>query len=185
VRKKSGAVWIAASVGLLSLAVPLTPASAFSAPARSAFFPPASFLSIHLTLPAAGLDFDEGLDVRDANNRPVRSPEARAQLRQLFVDTVYALLTRPELPRMAELLSSVENAWTGARRFLGRAAQAVIALWEQTGWFPTRRFPLSSLSGSWAGFEVAPTRTVHPYRGLSSPRLLSLLTLVSSVVILR
>ena len=93
----------------------------------------ASPAHIRITLPVDSTSFDEGLDVRDASGRPVVSSSAKQQLRALFVGSMFLLLTRPELPRVAEVLASLRKFWNTAQvGFTQGAAMvwaAAIDLW--------------------------------------------------------
>ncbi|HRY28637.1 MAG TPA: hypothetical protein P5079_01220 [Elusimicrobiota bacterium] len=85
----------------------------------------ASPVSVDLRLSPAALEFDQGLDVRDAEGRRVAAPAARDQLRRLFVGGLYALLMRPDLPRVAEVLSVLEKMWNVSSGTVGHAVAAV------------------------------------------------------------
>jgi hypothetical protein len=89
--------------------------------------------SFSLTLPSEVLQFDDGLDVRDSLGRTSSSSQAKGRLRALFVGGVYALLTRPELPRMAERLALLGRLWDLASGAVGRAAgtawRAALSVW--------------------------------------------------------
>jgi hypothetical protein len=67
------------------------------------------------------MSFDDGLDVRDAQGRPVSSPKAKADLRALFVSGLCRLLMRPEVPRVARVLSVLERTLDVFRHGLCRA----------------------------------------------------------------
>ena len=93
-----------------------------------------------ITVPSESLSFDEGMDARDALNRPVARLEAREQLRSLFVSATFLLLTRAELPRVAAMLAVLERTWSFAQRALTGAAAFVFHVWVDLWNPPTRRF---------------------------------------------
>lgn len=65
---------------------------------------------------------DSGLDARDARNRPVRSPQVRAELKDLFTATVFTLLAERPLP-LSSLARRVLEDWLAPfGAWLGRAA---------------------------------------------------------------
>jgi len=76
---------------------------------------------IVLTLSQDTLNFDDGLDARDAQGRPIAAPQARVELRTLFVGGLFQLLMRPDLPRVAETLAALRRVWRLAAENLQRA----------------------------------------------------------------
>lgn len=77
-------------------------------------------LPVSLALSSDVMNFDEGLDVRDQFGQPVKSIVAHRQLKQLFVSSVFAILTRPELPQMAAILAALDKTWNFFLLALGR-----------------------------------------------------------------
>jgi hypothetical protein len=72
-----------------------------------------------IAVPQPSLDFDEGLDARDAQNRPLGSFSARRELKALFVSRLYELFLNPvETPR-ATLSSLIRRAWQSAAARIG------------------------------------------------------------------
>lgn len=76
-----------------------------------------------LSLPEASASGD-GFDARDAQGRPIHSAVAQAALRSLFIDSLHALLMRPELPRVAALLSLLDADWRISNGVWRRAGAA-------------------------------------------------------------
>ncbi len=75
---------------------------------------------VSLALSPVAMSFDDGLDVRDEFGRPVESAVARRELKQLFVSTVFEIMTRPELPQMAAILAALDKTWNFFLFALGR-----------------------------------------------------------------
>lgn len=133
-----------------------------------------------ISVPAVSVDFDEGLDVRDARNRPVRHAAAIRQMRQLFVSSAYSLLMRCQAPRVAQVLGVLDSLWNASNGFLQRAihgmSRAVETLWAPAA---KRSLPVLILLAFAAALLLAPLFRTD----FSCCRISSLLSLVSSVVL--
>ncbi len=135
---------------------------------------------VSLVLSRTVMDFEDGLDARDALGRPVAAPAAKLRLQRLFIGGLYALLMRPDLPRVAEVLAFMQKLWQHSsaafRGLAGAAWRVFLDLWSP----PFRKFdPTPFLMAVGAVFLLMSLQT----RRDSSARPGSFLTQLSTVVL--
>jgi len=83
---------------------------------------------------------DCGLDVRDCNNRPVKSAVSRKNLKDIFVLTTVRLIAYDGLPIVSAVRQYLEKMLTPFAEQLRRAKKWLIRTMEVTVWFNLKRF---------------------------------------------
>lgn len=73
---------------------------------------------------------DSDLDARDARNRPVRAGRRRAELRELFIGTVFQLLATADLPALAAARKALEALTPWSQRLARAAHRANREAWS-------------------------------------------------------
>jgi hypothetical protein len=110
-------------------------AAAVAAGTLMASSPAGRPLEISLAPAVDAASLDEGLDVRDAQGRPVAAPAQKQQLRRLFVGSLFALLTTPRLPQALALL----DEWRGWAEWFRRPLTAAWSAFLDLFTPPARR----------------------------------------------
>lgn len=81
-------------------------------------------LTFSLTVPLQTFDASQ-LDLRDAQNRPVKSPMLQRRMEELAVKSLHSLFLRNLSPVRRRLLALMNKNWDVASGFFRRAARGV------------------------------------------------------------
>jgi hypothetical protein len=103
-------------------------------------------------LPALDLNTDD-LDVRDAQNRPVRTIAAHAQLAQLFVENLFALTVTAEPHALRQAWSILEALSHLFHNPIFKAIETTFA-WLPDTLLPSPRRVVHNVDKLWISFSV-------------------------------